>query len=111
MFKLNHAADTIGTGYMGDIEVPPMALIRRFGPPDQEGDGYKESGRYVFVDEAGEPFIVHDWKATSLWEEGYPTPEEFWSGEEPDEFFISSRGRNVSEFKQWLLSQLGEQRG
>lgn len=111
MFRLDNTVDTIGTGYMGEVEVPPALIVRRFGPPDRGGDEYKESGRYVFIDEVGEPFVVHDWKATSLWEEGYPTPEQFWAREKPEEFFISSRDRDVSEFSRWFLSRLGEQNG
>jgi hypothetical protein len=91
---------------MGDVEIPPALVIKRFGPPT-EGDGYKVSGEFVFVDSKGEVFVVHDWKSTSLWEEGLPTPEEFWARAEAEELSIGTRDVDTADFKQWFLEQLG----
>ena len=51
---------------MGEIEMVPRSIVRRFGPPARS-NGYKVSGEYVFTDQDGQPFVVHDWKSTSLW--------------------------------------------
>jgi hypothetical protein len=50
---------------MGEVQVAPALIVRRFGLPGP-GDDYKVSGEYVFIDQNGEPFVVHDWKSTSL---------------------------------------------
>lgn len=90
---------------MSEIEIPPAAVVRCFGSP-RPSDGYKISGEYVFTDIEGEPFVVHDWKSTSLWNAEFPTPEEFWSSEEPDELSVASRDRDTAEFEHWFLSQI-----
>lgn len=59
------------------------------------------------MDENCEPFVVHDWKSTSLWEEGFPTPEDFWAGEEPEELSIGTRDLVTADFERWFLEQLG----
>jgi len=109
MFKLSPSADTSGITEMGEAEVPPARLVRRFGTPSR-GDGYKVSGEYVFVDSDGEPFVVHDWKSTSLWDESFPTSEEFWAGEEPQELSVSTRDLDTEGFERWLLDRLDTSR-
>jgi hypothetical protein len=106
MFKLWPSTDTTGITEMGEVEVPPALIVRRLGPPS-DGDGYKVSGQYVFADGNGEPFVVHDWKSTNLWDEDFPTPEELWASEEPQELSVSTRDLNTAEFEQWFLDQLG----
>jgi hypothetical protein len=105
MFKLSSSADTIGTTIMGEVEVPPFLVVQRFGQPSTR-DGDKVSGEFVFVDHADEPFIVHDWKSTSQWDERFPTPEEFWTSEEMEELCISTRDSDVAVFRQWFLEQI-----
>ena len=106
MFRLAPTTDTTGIFTMGELEVPPALVVERFGPP-AESDGYKVSGEFVFIDDRGEPFVVHDWKSTSLWEESLPTPEEFWARNEPEELSIGTRGVETTEFERWFLEQLG----
>ena len=90
---------------MGELEVEPARLVRRFGRPS-DSDGYKISGEYVFSNDKGQPFVVHDWKSTSQWESGLMSPEEFWASGEPQEFCIATRDLDTAEFEQWLLDQL-----
>jgi hypothetical protein len=108
MFKLSPSTDTTGITEMGEVEVPPALVVRRFGAPS-EGDGYKVSGEFVFVDRNGEPFVVHDWKATSFWDERFPSAEDFWASEEPEELSVSTRDLDTAEFEQWFLEQLGQE--
>jgi hypothetical protein len=106
MFTLSPSTDTTGVTTMGEVEVPPAMIVQRFGPPSPS-DEYKVSGQYVFVNQAGEPFVVHDWKATSLWDERFPTPETFWASREPEELCIATRDLDTGEFERWFLKQLG----
>jgi hypothetical protein len=105
MFKLSQNRDTIGITQMGEFEVAPALIVRRFGLP-AKGDGYKVSGEYVFEDLHGNLFVVHDWKSTSLWDSNFPEPEDFWATVEPVELSISTHDLETEEFKQWLLQQL-----
>lgn len=105
MFHLAPSTDATGITTMREIDVAPASLVRRFGWP-AISDGYKVSGQYVFADQAGQPYVVHDWKSTSLWEADFPTPDEFWTSDEPQEFCIATRDLDAVEFADWLLEQL-----
>jgi hypothetical protein len=107
MFKFDPSADTVGVTGMGELEVPPALVVRRFGPP-AAGDGFKISGEYVFVNDSGEPFVVHDWKATNLWDDDFPAPEQYWAMTHPDELTISTRDIDTREFQEWFLARLEE---
>ena len=106
MFRIDTEANTIGVTGMSEVEVPPALVVRRFGQPSP-GDGFKVSGQYVFVDDKGQTFLVHDWKATNLWDPSFPGPEEYWSGRVPDELTISTKDVDPALFLQWFLDQLG----
>jgi hypothetical protein len=115
-FQLTPDADANGTCFLTEVELPPKRLVDRFGPPS-EGDDYKVSGTYSFMDEAGNVFTVYDWKCTSLFEDivepgddpGVPTPAEFWASAFPEELHIGGHeGKgDVEAFKRWLLEQFG----
>ena len=105
LYELRPSADTTGVTGMGELDLPPRVLVQRFGPPSP-GDGSKVSGEYVFVGPAGEVFVVHDWKATSLWNEAFPTPQSYWSLDEAEELVISSRDMPTEQFEVWLPQQL-----
>ena len=105
MFQLSPSSDTTGITEMGEVEVSPALIAKLFGFP-AKGDGYKVSGEYVFVDSNGNPFVVHDWKCTSLWDNNFPTPEKFWTSVEPAELSISSPDLDTQEFQRWFLDQL-----
>jgi hypothetical protein len=90
---------------MGCVEFPPAQIVARFGPP-RAGDGYKISGEYVFADAEGRVFALHDWKSTSLWEAGLPTPDEFWASPAPAELSLSSRDLPTADFEAWLHTEL-----
>jgi hypothetical protein len=107
VFELSQSSDTTGITQMGEIEVPPALVVRRFGLP-AKGDDYKVSGEYLFLDQNGNLFVVHDWKSTSLWDERLPAPEEFWATVEPTELSISSHDLDTGEFVRWFLQQLRE---
>ena len=101
-----NATDKTGIRIVREVEAAPGMVVRRFGAPS-EGDGFKVSGEYVFVNQQGEPFVVHDWKSTNLWDESFPTPEGFWRNEEPVELCIGSRDLETAEFERWFFQQLG----
>jgi hypothetical protein len=105
-FTLVSDADTTGVGGMDEIDVAPARVVEVFGSPASRGDGYKISGEFIFCDDAGRVYTLSDWKATNLWDPGFPTPDQYWAGMEPDELTISAVDDDVAAFKEWLLAQL-----
>jgi len=115
MFRLAPEADISDTAYVDSVSLPPALLVARFGPPGRATADGKVSGRYVFTDERGNVFTVHDWKSTSLYlaDEDAPTRDEFWADEEPFEFTIGGSGEENGDglnlpaavFRGWLLEQ------
>jgi hypothetical protein len=105
MFALSPSIDTAGITEMGEIEIAPSALVACFGVPSP-GDDFKISGEFVFVGADNEVFVLHDWKATNLWDQSFPAPNEFWSADQPVELSISSRDQDTSEFETWIREQI-----
>jgi hypothetical protein len=91
MFKLGNleTVETCGTSKIDELFIEPAMLVKMFGP-GEESDGYKVSGEYVFTGPEGTVYTVYDYKSTSLYDDDYPTPEEFWSSTEPTYFSIGS---------------------
>lgn len=77
------AMEKDGAGYtarVGHIEASPAELVRLFGKP-LGSDGYKTSGEFLF--KIYDRYItLYDWKQTSLYDERYPSPKDFWANEE-----------------------------
>ena len=107
-FRLDPTATHADTHGLGHIDLPPRALVDRFGPP-ATFDEYKVSGQYRFVDDAGRMYTLYDYKVTSLYGDpalGYPpmpTPAEFWADDRPATLNIGGQdGCDVAAFKVWL---------
>lgn len=106
MFTLSPHLDTVGITGMGELEVSPSEIVRRFGAPGR-GDDFKVSGEFVFSDAQGRAFVVHDWKATNLWDPSFPSPAAFWASTEPTELSISTADLETAEFARWFLAEVG----
>lgn len=107
MFKLDSAANINGTSLSGYVDIAPATLVKVFGEPE-EGDAYKVSGEYAFSDDAGNAFTVYDWKHTSLYDGGGPSPAQFWAETESYEFHIGSAGGDWQAFREWLLKEVAK---
>jgi hypothetical protein len=107
-FRLDPTANMAGTHGLGSIDLPPRAVVDRFGPPPPFDD-YKVSGHYTFVDDAGRVYTLYDYKVTSLYGDpalGYPrmpTPAQFWADDAPQTLNIGGQDDcDVPAFKVWL---------
>lgn len=99
--------DTAGAFLQAEVMLTPKYLALAYGAPDS-GDGLRVSGEYAFVSDAGEVFTVHDYKSTTIWDAdtNLPTPEAFWSSDEPVELSIGGyEGSDVEAFVAWLEKQ------
>lgn len=92
-FENAQARDNVNMTFrIGYIEASPAELVRLFGKPC-ESDGYKVSGEYLF--KVWDTYVtLYDWKMTSLYDEDYIKPEDFWKSEER---YIFNVGANKKE--------------
>ena len=100
-------ADANATHLYGEVQLPPAAVVRRFGN-GRGGDDYKVSRQWVFR-KGDLVFTLYDWKSTNLYEGGLFSPEEFWACEEPLDLHIGSKEpatqQDAAEFVEWLEKQ------
>lgn len=92
---------------MGEIMVAPSDLVLAFGKPG-DSDEYKVSGEWTFHDKQNDiVFTLYDWKCTSLYESGYPSPEELWATTTPVYINIGGDHKgNVEEFKAMIRTHI-----
>jgi len=107
-FRRNKKANIHGTSLIGTFTVSPKRLVDVFGIPDKS-DEYKVSGEYAFT-RRGDPkivFTLYDWKSTSLYDDSYETPVQFWGSNSPYGFHIGGHSRKyLTEFTNWLKDQV-----
>ncbi len=65
-YVVTPGVDVAGTHLVDEVQLPPAAVVRRFGP-GEAGDGYKVSRRWVFR-KGHLVFTLYDWKSTSLYD-------------------------------------------
>ena len=107
MFVLAPEADITGTSYTTEIYIKPKQLRDMFGEPEA-CDGYKVSGNYTFKDWEDNVITLYDWKATNLYNDGCPTPEEFWNGDQLQELHIGSAGAEAGKRFKDILESITE---
>lgn len=81
-FEIDNSAQVSGTSFWNvEITVNPIKLIALLGDSN-ESDGYKVSKEWVFRLKAKPHlvFTLYDYKETSLYDKGNPSPERYWSG-------------------------------
>ena len=94
-----------GSSLIGYVNIAPAKLLDIFGEPE-DGDDCKVSGEYVFAleDDPDFGFTLYDWKSTSLYDGGDPTPEDFWASEYPYEFHIGGKSSKLlADFRAFIL--------
>lgn len=74
-------ANPSGTSFHGvTVRVKPSLLIEALGDT-RISDDYKISKEWIFIHKpTGAIFTLYDWKETSLYDNGYPSPSQVWSG-------------------------------
>lgn len=95
-----------GTSLKTHIEATWQELQLLLGN-SSESDGYKVSGEWAFINREGDVVTIYDWKATSLYDEDLPTPEEFRAQGYPSTFSIGGHTAVAAEtFRHELQLQL-----
>lgn len=91
----------------GFIQIAPVDLVRRFGPPRRGSADGKVTGTYHFHDHRKRSIQIYDWKATTLYdartEVGTLAPTAFWGSDSPQDFSVASAAVvDLVRFAQWL---------
>lgn len=108
MFTREDNADFCGTSLKAYIHASYPELENLFGEP-LDGDGYKISGLWTFVNKEGEVFTLYDWKQTELYDNELPSIKKFRDSDEVVEFNVGGRTSAV-EFLQWLNEKIKDSR-
>lgn len=95
-----------GSSRKGHLLARYSDLVALFGEPEY-CDGYKVSGEWVFRTRDGECITLYDWKMTNLYDESYPSVEEFRASDEIQEFNVGGHtSMAASDFIQALADEL-----
>lgn len=91
----------------GFVQIAPVDLVRRFGPPGRGSADGKVTGTYHFHDHRKRNIQIYDWKATTLYdartEAGTLAPVDFWGSHSPQDFSVASVADvDLVGFAQWL---------
>jgi hypothetical protein len=81
-------------------------LHEKFGEPD-EGDGYKVSTEFDFIEESGNLCTLYDYKETELYGEASVTVETFRARKSYSWHVGAADKRLADAFIRWLIAELG----
>ena len=94
-----------GSSLQSGVTIVPSRVVDLFGSPD-DSDGYKVSMEWLFEDEEGNVVTLYDWKSTSLYEEGLPSPVSVINSVHPLHLHVGAHDYQTAvKFVDWLLLQ------
>src|SRR5689334_16608789 len=73
-FMVGHA-DLVGTCRQGELQIPFSRVVEVFGEPGQ-ADQYKVAFEWAITFADGTIASIYDYKASSLYDDDQPTPEQ-----------------------------------
>lgn len=90
-FKLG--GEQAGTSLQGYVTARYSHVVAAFGEPNAGSDEYKVSTSWVITFDDGTVATLYDYKDTSLYDDGLPTPEQFrfQSEQKPYEWHVGGR--------------------
>lgn len=105
-----NAADAAGTSFHNQTVLATYSQIEKaFGTP-YEGDEYKVTAEWVLEDETtGTIFTIYDYKQSSLYSSGLPSPESIKSGSQKLEWHIGSEQPLTSSLYKFVSNKVTSQ--
>jgi len=86
---------------VGEFRCSYRSLLKAFGKPNGDSDGYKVSTEWIVKDTmTGRVFRIYDWKATKLYDSSLPSVSDF-RARESAEWHVGSEG-HVPDIKALL---------
>ena len=103
-FKLSDRwGDTSLEGY---ITTSYEKLVKIFGEPNSDGDGYKVSTEWSLEDELGNPATIYDWKSTNLYNDSSYSVADL-RDEKKYEWHIGAENKHTAnKLRNYILSQI-----
>lgn len=104
------AADLCVTSLQTYVTGPYADLVRVFGEPNSDVDGYKVSTEWVLRNtQTNEVVTLYDYKQTNLYDGDYPSVAEF-RAQPYYAWHVGAESREIArEFVEWLLTQVAPQ--
>jgi len=100
-------AEPEGIYHVGELHVPPVALVATFGEPSEKTPSIESMGEYYFRSANGEHFVVYVLDPDVLPKDLEKTKPQFWLVTDPVPFSIGAeRESDVEEFKHWIQVQI-----
>lgn|SRR3990167_4037001 len=97
-------ADVIGTGLQGYLSLPFSRIVEVFGEPTHEGSGDgKVAFEWAITFADGTVATIYDYKASSLYDDENPTPEQMRSSDFSD-WHIGGKTKRADELVRAALT-------
>jgi len=61
-YRIGDESDADNTWYLGEINISYTELVKLFGEPVSDGDGYKVDAEWILVFEDGEVATIYNYK-------------------------------------------------
>ena len=108
IFKVDLKGDPTGTSSQGGVEASYKDIHKILGDPMDESDGYKVSTEWILTGPRGCVVTLYDYKATSLYDDGMPSVEEFRAQRFYDWHIGADNKESGALFEGWLSAKLAE---
>ncbi len=108
-FQRVEKAELEGTCHVGEMHVPPAALVATFGEPSERLNSRECIGEYYFESADGDYYSLYSLDADVTPENAEEKERQFWVESEPVPFSIAAQhDRDVHDFKFWVREQTNE---
>lgn len=110
LYCLYTNADARGTSPQQYVKGSYADLVRVFGEPNSDVDGYEVSTEWVLRNtQTNEVVTLYDYKATNLYDHDYPSVAEF-RAQPYYAWHVGAKSKEIArEFVKWLLTQVAPQ--
>jgi hypothetical protein len=111
-FVRAHDVAEYGSCLRGFVELRYTALVTLFGEPeryeDTGGDGKVSTSWWIKCEQTDDLLEIHDWKCTSLYDDGLPPPEDFRMLPLYDWRIGGTSSEPLAAFQRFLRAKLGD---
>jgi hypothetical protein len=98
-------ADLVGTHLQGELQIPFSRVVAIFGEPG-EADQYKVAFQWAITFADGTVASIYDYKASSLYDDDQPTPEQMRANEFDDWHIGGKTPRALELVREALTSKV-----
>src|SRR5689334_4275323 len=96
-------ADLYGTSLQGYLDVPFSRVVEVFGEPNTDVDGYKVAFEWRIVFADGTVASIYDYKASALYDDDNPSPEQMRKNDFSD-WHVGGKSKRADELVRAALT-------